>query len=1249
VSSGSPQSSHLVLGGRYQLGRLLGRGGFGTVYAAHDDRLGAPVAIKVLSRVGPQAVVRFKEEFRRAASLVHPGLVVLHELAFEARAPGLSDEPFWYFTMDLVDGEDLASRLGAGAPQAELTRSAADSALLAELGTPHSPGGGRRRGLPFAEALPLLRDIASALEFMHRSGVAHCDLKPSNVIITRATSRAVLVDFGLATALDGERRVKGGTPHYMPPELSAGGHGLPATDTYALGVLIFEVLTGRLPFEGDARAMLALKRTASAPRLASFADCPPALDALVASLLSIEPGDRPSAATVVQALNALSSGELEATQVWPRRVPPPQQPLLGRETRLAACLEALGASEGHVVIALGGPAGIGKTALAKELTRRRDGLVISAVCHERERSPLEVIDGLASSVSTAFERLAVTPPHGALAHLAVVAPSLMVRLAERGAEVTSRRADPRAQHALAVAALAELLAALREHADLTLWLEDLHCLDADGHAFLAELFSHRLTPPLRTIVTARPGASHGERWLTALAVDPGCGVFRFALEPLDESTARALVQNLAGGQGALSEPLVRRLVLAAEGNALLLEQFVEHALASQPHGDAHLPSLATIVDARVSALAPGARELLELLAISAHPVPAAVLVRAAGLLPGAPASARHVSALHALTSVRLLQQGTAGDEVVLRHAALGPATLAAVPATRLAALHQAMAESFVERGGAPELVAELVARHFVEASLPQRASTWLEAAATRAMSRLAFERALELDALSRGLGISGAVQRVSIAARRGAALSALGRGVESAAEFGAAAALVESPAAALELGRRSAEELLRSGRIAEGLACLDTILERLGTRRPRTRLGALWLLARSQLCLRLSGGLDASGGEAGRDTPEAALRADAAWTLATTLGFVDPLLAAAYSSVHAVETTRSGGGLRRVRALGSEAISVSGRGDGGRSEVSGHLSRMEQLAERVGGPSAAAYVAGARGVTSALLGDFATSFESCARAAQLFETEVRDAPWNAATNEHFYLWAAVERGRLDTLVERAPARYEEARSRGDHYAASGLGAHYANLAWLVRDVGQARKVVSECASLWEREQFSLPLYDVAMATTHLELWDGAVSERTVERLERLFTSLRRAFYFQVEAVRVDAGFLRARASVAAIAHASSEAARRRARRRAGRHIAFMRSAKLGIAHPLASLLELAVRRSLGRDDVGPELAGTVLALERAGLTLIALLARRALANVTREHQQLVQADAALVHLGVREPSRLAAIFVPGFD
>lgn len=1239
-----------TIGGRYRVERQLGRGGFGTVYAARDEHLGAPVAIKVLSRVGPRAVVRFKEEFRRAASLVHPGLVVLHELAFEARAEGLSEEPFWYFTMDLIDGEDLASRLGVPTTfAAAATRSDDASTFLSGLGAPASSQI-VRRALPLAEALPILIDVATALEFLHRAGVVHCDLKPSNVIVNRATSRPALVDFGLATALADERRVKGGTPHYMAPDLWAGADIGPATDAYALGVMSFEMLTGRLPFEGDANTVLTLKRNAEAPRLASLLDCPPALDELVAALLSREPRDRPSAALAVQTLSALGSSAAEktSTRAAPRRVREPSGPILGREATVQAAFVSLEQSERHAVVAFSGPAGIGKTALAAELTRRRAGPIIRSICHERERSPFEVIDGLAASLWNAFEACALAPPEEALAHLAVVAPSLMMRLAERGAQVTNSHADPRARHTQAVDSLAELLAVLAARTNFTLWLEDLHCLDADGHAFLAELLAHRATPPLRAVVTTRPGPSHGQRLLDTFALDARCQVVHFALEPLDEPTARALVHRLAG-ERALGDDRVRRLVAGAEGNPFLLELLVEHATASQTPIELATPSLAAIVDAHVSTLGHGARELLELLSVSAHPVPAPVLMRAAAELDtGARAenASQHASALHALTSVRLLQQ--TGEEVALRHAALGPATLAAAPTARVHALHRAMAESLVAGSSPPETIAELVARHFVAAAQPQRASTWLDAAATRAMSALAFERALELDGLARSIGPATTTQQASIAARRGAALSALGRGRESAAEFAAAAALVDAPAASLELGRRSAEELLRSGRIAEGLVGLDHILARVGFRRPRTRLGTLWLLARSRLTLRVTRALDASGDDGALGPTQAALRADAAWTLATTLGFVDPLMAAAFSSVHAVETGRAGGGLRRVRALGSEAISSSGRGDAGRGEVAATLTRMQHLAERVGGAAAKAYVEGARGVTSALLGDFAASFDACARAAHLFETEVRDAPWNSATNEHFFLWAAVERGRFDTLIDRAPRLYEQARRRGDHYAASGLGAHYANLAWLLRDAARARAVVADCAALWEREQFSLPLYDVSMAATHLELWDGTAGERTMERLEQLFTNLHRAFYFQVEAVRVDAGFLRARASVAAIAQASGESARRSARLRARGHIAFMRRAKLGIAQPLAELLELAVRWSSGESDVAPALARVAAELERVGLTLVALLARRAHATVTRDHQQLAIADATLAALGAREPSRLAAVFVPGF-
>ncbi len=226
--TGGVQQQFPIPFGRYRLVKLLGKGGMGAVYLAHDTQLDRPVALKIpLFAVddGPQVLERFYREARAAATIRHAHVCPLHDVGEIDGTP--------YLTMAFVEGKSL-SEFAATRPL-----------------TP------RQAGL-------LVRKLALALKEAHQLGIIHRDLKPANVMIDQR-GEPLIMDFGLA------RRTKGGdarltregsilgTPAYMAPEQISGDLEAtgPASDVYSLGVILYELLTGRLPFSGDPMAMLA--------------------------------------------------------------------------------------------------------------------------------------------------------------------------------------------------------------------------------------------------------------------------------------------------------------------------------------------------------------------------------------------------------------------------------------------------------------------------------------------------------------------------------------------------------------------------------------------------------------------------------------------------------------------------------------------------------------------------------------------------------------------------------------------------------------------------------------------------------------------------------------------------------------------------------------------------------------------------------------------------------------------------------
>lgn len=306
------ENAEHIAANRYRLLEQLGRGGMGVVWRARDERLGRDVALKVLHAwVADDEDLRrrFEREAAALARLEHPNVVRLYDV--------LEDRGQTVLVLELVEGDGL-----------------------------HSLVGGRRLG--FEEVRRFCAPVAAALAHAHARGVVHRDLTPSNVLVERASGRVVVTDFGLARLVRGTTTapvsgVLAGTPEYWAPEQAAGSATGPATDLYALGCILFQLLSGRLPFEGEDRLATGLRRASEpAPSLGTVApDAPAEAEALVDRLLARDPASRGSASQAAVALGAdpasLPRGETNDQRreaVTPRVDSPQDAPLSTLVTRV---------------------------------------------------------------------------------------------------------------------------------------------------------------------------------------------------------------------------------------------------------------------------------------------------------------------------------------------------------------------------------------------------------------------------------------------------------------------------------------------------------------------------------------------------------------------------------------------------------------------------------------------------------------------------------------------------------------------------------------------------------------------------------------------------------------------------------------------------------------------------------------------------------------------------------------------------
>ncbi|QEG38018.1 serine/threonine-protein kinase [Bythopirellula goksoeyrii] len=365
---------------RYEIINEIGRGGMGIVYQARDRRLGRKVCLKSLhpeTSRSPERLARFRREARVVSSLNHPNICTIYE--FEEH----DDRP--YLVLEWIEGNTFR-----------------------EL---------ERQGCDLRRLLGLMTQVARALDAAHAAGVVHRDIKPENLMV-RGDGLAKVLDFGLARLVESEpsnvsltddQTAEGallGTAKYMSPEQARGEPATAASDVFSLGIVLYELVTGRHPFPGAylAGILNAIVETDPAPALTVNSVLDPQLVTLVSRMLEKIPEDRPTAADVVALLGSIDSLAEDQGICLSDSTTTTAQLIVGRESELQeirlACTAAEGGRGGAVFVS--GEAGIGKTTLLKgfanNVARRKGFIFLHGQCSQRLSTSdayLPVLDALA--------------------------------------------------------------------------------------------------------------------------------------------------------------------------------------------------------------------------------------------------------------------------------------------------------------------------------------------------------------------------------------------------------------------------------------------------------------------------------------------------------------------------------------------------------------------------------------------------------------------------------------------------------------------------------------------------------------------------------------------------------------------------------------------------------------------------------------------------------------------------------------
>ncbi|MCP3960348.1 MAG: protein kinase [bacterium] len=1236
---------------RFLIREKLGAGAFGDVFRAYDRELETTVALKTLHRADPAAFYHFKNEFRSLAGVTHPNLVQLYEL--------VSEGDRWFFTMELVEGLDFIEHAGASAE--ELTETTQVHPLTAPVVQQD-----------FDRLRRALHQLAEGLCALHRAGKLHCDIKPPNVRIT-AEGRLVLLDFGLVYDLGGERfqTMEGevrGTPAYMAPEQALGRTVTEASDWYAVGGVLYEALTGELPFSGSVLRVLQEKQLADGPsprKLVPY--LPDDLAELCEDLLRRDPADRPTGA---QVLDRLGGGWTPLPELGAAR---DGKLFVGREPQLAALHDAFASTrEGRAVAAfICGASGMGKTALVgrfvEQVRRRHPNLVVlGGRCYERESVPYKGLDALLDTLSRYLKQLpfdeaaALVPVH--VRALARLFPALLrVEAVAAASRDGFDAGDELEQRRRARAALRQLLERLSLRLPVLLFIDDLQWGDRDSADMLADLLAPPNPPAVMLIgCTRHDGVGDGPvlRRLLRDQEDDSTGgpiVTDMAVHKLWFSEAVALATKLLGERRAQGESLPRAIAVESRGSPFFVTELVRYARSELGaiEGDGGFVStglsLEGLIRNRLARLPAGARRLLELVAIAGRPLALEVALAAGGLGRESQAA---VKLLLARSLVRM--RSSPRRELVTYHDLIRENVLRGMGDASQSRLHRLLADDF-EAGEAAD--PETLALHFEAAGDSRRATELVTVAARKAVDALAFERAVRLYRLALELELTPPV-RHNLRVELAFALVNAGRRAEAANAYLAAADDVEGHKA-LELRRRACEQQFFGGDFAGCRSSLETVLASIGLRLPESSTRALASFCGHRFLFKLR--RPRFRARPANEVPrERSWQLDVLWS-AFIVSMRNPFRSMDFQARYQLLAIEVGHPAHLVHALAIETAISAVRGVARSERTARLLSTTAGLAERLDDPNALAEVSYAGGFAALFESRLKSACDLLERSETLWRDHGTDFFWGSSRVAVLLVHALVLSGRLRDVGERLPGLLKDVAEKGNVYDEADLRSRASCVARLAadrpleaaREIARAEELLDAqvASELWSYTGFHRLHFYHLLGRVEIELYRNRGQEAW-SVLDRRWRRARWSLYFRVQLMRAEIWSLRCRAALAALAALGGRS--RRARRLEGRITRGLRRLEaegLTWTDAFVGSLRAGLATLDGRDSEAIGLLTTAEArFESADFALHAAVCRRRrgqLLDTAGGRELVLAADTWMSGQGIRSPRRMSRVLVPG--
>lgn len=1207
---------------RYELRDVLGRGAMGVVHRAWDRVARREVALKSLRVWDPEDIYRLKKEFRSLADVSHPNLARLHEL--------VAHDDVCFLTMELVNGRDFVSW-------------------------------SRAPGRDPNEVRRALLELAAGLAALHDAGLLHRDIKPTNVLV-EAGGRVVILDFGLvSTARSGLSRVSrrgtlAGTPGYMAPEQIWGDALGPATDWYGVGVMLFECLTGELPFDPLALATLGTRRSEAIPSARTKCpDAPEDLDALASALLRPDPTQRPGSAEVIARITAASDAAPIAAPHTRSRAT--AGPFVGRERELAWLRDAYQRSRlGTPVVArIQGASGIGKSALVEhfldEVGAGSEVLILRARCRFQESVRFNAVDGIVDEVSRFLvharpERIEAMTPRNVRSLLRMFPVLQRVPFAIPATESDLADAEPHEVRRRAFTALRELLARIADRHPVILWVDDIQWGDADSAPILVEMLRSPDPPSLLALLTHRDGSDEYSHFLDRLETEEREGTFpatsRLEVASLDGDEVHELITTLLRDAPAQVVDAATRAAAHASGSPFLLGELAramrDAPATSEAVARAAPTQLAGIVRDRVASLAPTLQHMLELVCVAGAPLDGHVLAEAAA---GADDPLGLVDELRRASLLRMV--ATADQPLVeTYHDRIRESVLEALDDGSRRDRHRALAGA-LERD--PRSTPALLARHLHGAGELERAADQAELAGDRAAEALAFAQAADFYRLALDWKVGEVARTRSLLTRRARALVSAGRSSEAAPLFLVAAEGAEREEG-WELRREAAEKFLASGRTDEGVEILRPLLAELGLHYPSTTRSAVTSTLLRVAELRMRGTRVRAPRTA--PSPTDLTRIDVCYSVARGLITVDTMRAGYLPLVGLLLSLRAGESGRIGRSLAMVGGAVLAPLGGFMGAWGSRLiEQARAIAAGIDDPYVSAAVDVSAGQVAVLRGEWRAAVDHSREGLRILHERCRGVDWEKNTGHMAELRGLEEIGEMGEVYRRANELMLEAEALDDRYGAVVAALHIATSGVAVDRSAESRERLHVALERWSREGFLLQHLYAARAEVYADLYEG----RTEDAWRRVCTTwpeIERAFFLRTPITRIDSRLMRARAALAAAADGAGDpVALLRICEDEARRLAKEKRPDTS-AHAAALHAGVAFQRG-DRDRAISLLDEAAVAYERAGMSLSRACMRRSggmLRDNAEGRQQITDADADIFAAGVVAPERWLRVGAP---